>query len=124
MSAGKMPTLRKRACKKKRHRKNRQAEVSLSQRKLSAPDIHSFIESYPYKAYDPYIRSRIFFLIINGKRNGGETRAAARALGIVRDTVTEALRGIESLLWYINYNYPNTHKDTAITVDLGMSKGG
>jgi hypothetical protein len=61
-------------------------------------------------------RPRIFFLIINGY--------GTRALGRTRDTVTEALRGIEALLWHINRDYLNTHKNAAIAVDLGMSKGG
>jgi transposase-like protein len=45
----------------------------------------TFVESYPYKAYAPYVRPRIFFLIINDCG----TRAAARALGIARDTVAD-----------------------------------
>jgi transposase-like protein len=55
----------------------------------------SFVESYTYKACDPYVRSRVFFLIVNGCG----TRATARALGIAKGTVTDALRSIEAPLW-------------------------
>jgi transposase-like protein len=49
----------------------------------------TFVESYTHNAYDPNIRSRIFFSIINGSG----TRATARRPGIAKDTVTDALRG-------------------------------
>jgi IS1 family transposase len=74
----------------------------------------TFVESYTYNAYDPNIRSRIFFLIINGSG----TRATARTLGIAKDTVTDALRSIEGLLWYVNYDYLNRHQNGGITVEL------
>jgi IS1 family transposase len=73
----------------------------------------TFVERYTYKAYDPYVRSRIYFLIINGCG----TRATARALGIAKDTVTDALRSIEMLLWYINYDYLNSHQN-GVTAEL------
>ena len=74
----------------------------------------TFVENYTYKAYDPNIRSRIFFSIVNGSG----TRATARILGIAKDTVTDALRSIESLVWYVNYDYINTHKSSDIRVEL------
>jgi transposase-like protein len=48
----------------------------------------TFVEHYTYNAYDPNIRSRIFFSIVNGSG----TRATARTLSIAKDTVTDALR--------------------------------
>jgi IS1 family transposase len=74
----------------------------------------TFVENYTYKAYDPNIRSRIFFSIVNGSG----TRATARILGIAKDTVTDALRSIESLVWYVNYDYINTHQSSDIRVEL------
>ncbi|MDR0760554.1 MAG: IS1 family transposase, partial [Treponema sp.] len=62
--------------------------------------------------------SRIFFLIVNGCG----TRATARALGIAKGTVTDALRSIEALLWYVNYDYLNKHKNSGITVELAAVK--
>ncbi|MDR0760276.1 MAG: hypothetical protein LBF74_09240 [Treponema sp.] len=58
----------------------------------------TFIEHYTHKGYDPTIRSRLFFLIVNG--NG--MRATARTLGINKGTVTNALKSIEALVWYVN----------------------
>jgi IS1 family transposase/transposase-like protein len=74
----------------------------------------TFVEEYTNKAYDPSIRSRIFFSIVNGSG----TRATARTLGIAKDTVTDALRKIEELLWYVNRDYLNAHKGSDITVEL------
>jgi hypothetical protein len=74
----------------------------------------TFVEKYTYNAYDPNIRSRIFFSIVNGSG----TRASARTLGIAKDTVTDALRSIEMLLWYVNYDYLNSHRDGDITVEF------
>lgn len=74
----------------------------------------TFVENYTYNAYDPNIRSRIFFSIVNGSG----TRATARTLGIAKDTVTDALRSIEALLWYVNYDYINAHKNSDIDVEL------
>jgi transposase-like protein len=61
----------------------------------------TFVENYTYNAYDPAVRSRIFFSVVNGSG----IKATARTLGIAKDTVTKALRGIEGLLWYVNYDY-------------------
>jgi hypothetical protein len=47
---------------------------------------HVSVENYTYNAYDPNIRSRIFFSILNGSG----MRATARTLRIARDTVTDA----------------------------------
>ncbi|MDR0760776.1 MAG: hypothetical protein LBF74_11840 [Treponema sp.] len=69
------------------------------------------MENYTYKAYYPFIRSLIFFMAVNGCG----TRATARALGIAKDTVTDTLRNIELLVWYVNYDYLNAHKDSGIT---------
>jgi len=74
----------------------------------------TFVESYTYNAYDPRIRSRIFYSIVNGSG----TRATARTLGIAKDTVTDALRSIEALLWYVNYDYIDNHKDSSIDVEI------
>jgi IS1 family transposase/transposase-like protein len=74
----------------------------------------TFVEHYTYNAYDPNIRSRIFFSIVNGSG----TRATARTLGIAKDTVTDALRSIEALLWYVNYDYLNSHQNEGITVEF------
>ncbi|MDR2096838.1 MAG: hypothetical protein LBP76_15145, partial [Treponema sp.] len=41
-----------------------------------------------------------------------------KLLGIAKDTVTDALRGIEGLLWYVNYDYLNRHQNGGITVEL------
>jgi hypothetical protein len=72
------------------------------------------VGNYTYNAYDPNIRSRIFFSIINGSG----MRATARTLGIAKDTVTDTLRSIEALLWYGNYDYLNRHQNDDITVEL------
>lgn len=74
----------------------------------------TFVENYTYNACNPSIRSLIFFSITNGSG----TRATARALGIAKDTVTDALRSIEALLWYVNYDYIKTHKSNDIAVEL------
>jgi transposase-like protein len=77
----------------------------------------TFVDNYTYNVYDPNIRSRIFFSIVNGSG----TRATARTLGIAKDTVTDTLRSIEALLWYVNYDYLNRHQNDDITVELGSA---
>jgi hypothetical protein len=42
----------------------------------------------------------------------------ARTLRIAKDTVTDALRSIEGLLWYVNYDYLNRHQNGGMTVEL------
>jgi transposase-like protein len=74
----------------------------------------TFVENYTYNAYDPNIRSRIFFSI----GNGSGTWATARILGIAKDTVIDAMRSIEALLWYVNYDYLNKHQNDDITVEF------
>jgi transposase-like protein len=74
----------------------------------------TFMKHYTYNAYDPTIRSRIFFSTVNGSG----TRATDRTLGIAKDTVTDALRSIEALVWYVNYDYLNRHQNDGITVEL------
>ena len=74
----------------------------------------TFIEHYTNKAYDPNVRSQIFFSVVNGSG----TRATARTLGIAKDTVTDALRSIERLLWYINYDYLDNRRNGDITVEI------
>jgi IS1 family transposase/transposase-like protein len=74
----------------------------------------TFVEYYTYNAWDPNIRSRIFFSIVNGSG----TRATARMLGIDKNTVTAALRSIEGLLWHVNYDYLNRHKKGDITAEV------
>jgi transposase-like protein len=124
MSAGKMPR-----CGSAHVRKNgtaktgRQGCLRLSENGPRRTFIRLFVISRVTRTRRiPYVRPRIFFLIINGKRNGCGTRAAARALGIARDTVASALRGSGALVWYINRDYLNAHKNVAVTVDLGMSR--
>ena len=76
----------------------------------------TFIENYTYNACDPSVRAKIFFAIVNG--NG--TRATARMLDIAKDTVTDALRSLETSLWYVNYDYINKNLDIEadiVTVD-------
>jgi transposase-like protein/IS1 family transposase len=72
----------------------------------------TFVEHYTCNAYDPNIRSRIFFSIAGGSG----TRATARTLGVAKDTVTDALKSIETLLWYVNYDYLNSRRNGDITV--------
>jgi IS1 family transposase/transposase-like protein len=74
----------------------------------------TFILNYTYNAYNPYIRSRIFFAIVNGSG----IRATARILEIAKGTVTSILKSIEKLLWYVNYDYIMSHKDSNIEVDM------
>jgi IS1 family transposase/transposase-like protein len=74
----------------------------------------TFIDDYTYNAYDPYVRSRIFFSILNGSG----TRATARTLEIAKGTVTSALKNIEESLWYVNKDYINNHKGNNIEVEL------
>ncbi|MDR2393408.1 MAG: hypothetical protein LBD93_04550 [Treponema sp.] len=45
-------------------------------------------------------------------------RATDRILGITKDTVTDALRSIEGLLWYGNYDYLSRPQKEDITVEL------
>jgi len=73
----------------------------------------TFIEDYTYNACNPSVRPLIFFSIVNGSG----TRATARTLGIAKDTVTEALRSLESSLWYVNYDYIAAHNNN-IEVDI------
>jgi transposase-like protein len=54
-----------------------------------------FVEHYTYTAYEPTIRSRIFFSIVTGIM----MRARARTLGIAKDTVIDDLRSIEAMVW-------------------------
>jgi transposase-like protein len=75
---------------------------------------NTVVEQYTYNAYDPNIRSRIFFLI----GNGSGTRAAARTWRIGKDTVTDALRSIEALVWYGNDDYLNRHRNSDSTVEV------
>jgi hypothetical protein len=45
-------------------------------------------------------------------------------LGTAKDTVTDALRSIEALLWYINYDYLNNRTEEAdIIVTLAQNGG-
>jgi transposase-like protein len=54
-----------------------------------------FVDHYTYTAYEPTIRSRLFFSIVTGIR----MRARARTLRIAKDTVTDDLRSIEAMVW-------------------------
>ena len=72
----------------------------------------TFILDYSYKANDPYIRSRIYFATVNG--NG--ILSTARTLGISKNTVKKALKAIEPMLWYANFNYIEQHKDLEIDI--------
>jgi transposase-like protein len=55
----------------------------------------TFVEYDTYNAWDPTIRSRIFFSIVTGSG----TRATPEPLGVAKDTVTDDLRSIEAQLW-------------------------
>ena len=61
----------------------------------------TFQDNYTYTAYNPNIRSDIFFQTVNGSG----IRAIARTLGIAKDTVISTLRSFESSLWYVNRAY-------------------
>jgi IS1 family transposase/transposase-like protein len=74
----------------------------------------TFVENYTYNAYDPNIRSRIFFLIINGSG----TQKTAGTLGIAKNTVAAALGSVEALLWYVNYDYLNGRRNGDIRLEL------
>jgi insertion element IS1 protein InsB len=37
---------------------------------------------------------------------------------MAKDAVTSALRSIEALLWYVNYDYLNSHRNGGITVEF------
>jgi insertion element IS1 protein InsB len=74
----------------------------------------TFVDHYTYNAYDPNIRSRILFSIINGSG----TRAAAKTLGIAEDTVANALKSIEVSLWYVNYDYLKSRQNGGIVLDF------
>ena len=50
--------------------------------------------------------------------NWSGTRATARTMGIDKDTVTRALKGLESDLWYVNYNYIKEHESDDISIDF------
>lgn len=80
----------------------------------------TFVEEYTYRACDPEIRAKIFFSIVNGSG----TRATARTLGIAKDTVTDALRNIESQLWYANYDYLNEcqNQNRVLSVDFALAE--
>ena len=80
-------------------------------------DKKTFIEEYTYNAYDPKVRSQIFFSIVNGSG----TRATARLLNIAKDTVTNALRSIEQNLWYVNHDYIEKHKNDEISVEFVLA---
>ena len=76
----------------------------------------TFLENYTYNACDPSVRAKIFFAIVNG--NG--TRATACMPDIAKDTVTDALRSLETSLWYVNYDYISNNRDIEadiVTVD-------
>ena len=74
----------------------------------------TFLASYTYNAWNPELRSQLFFHAVNGTG----TRATARILGIDKGTVTAALRSMEPHLWHVNYNYINKHKSKDIKVDI------
>jgi hypothetical protein len=50
--------------------------------------------------------------------NGNGMCAIARTPGIAKDTVTDALRNIEPLLWHINYDYLNARKNGGVSIDI------
>jgi IS1 family transposase/transposase-like protein len=61
----------------------------------------TFQKDYTYNAYDPKIRSEIYFQTINGSG----VSAIARNLRVAKDTVISILRDFESSLWYVNHSY-------------------
>ena len=74
----------------------------------------TFMSEYSYNAYDPNIKEKVFFLLVNG--NG--TRAISRILSIAKDTVTDIIRSFESDVWYVNQDYLNSTKENHIDVEL------
>ena len=74
----------------------------------------TFQDEYKNKAWEPRIRSEVYFLTING--NG--IRAISRVLGIARDTVTAMLRSFESSLWYINHAYLEAKEQSGIKAEI------
>jgi hypothetical protein len=46
------------------------------------------------------------------------TRVTARTVEIAKDTVTDALRSIEGLLWYVNYDYLNSRRKGDMRVEI------
>jgi hypothetical protein len=73
----------------------------------------TFVGNYTHKAYDPNVRSQIFFSTVNGSG----TRAAARTLGTDKGAVTAALKSIEALLWHVNQDCLNRRRNGDITVE-------
>jgi IS1 family transposase len=74
----------------------------------------TFKTDYKYNACAPETKSKIYFATVNG--NG--TRATARMLNIGKNTVTNALKSIEPLIWHINYNYIEARIDSEIDVEF------
>ena len=81
---------------------------------LNADCRRTFQCEYRNKAWEPRIRSEIYFMTINGSG----IRAIARTLGIARDTVISTLRSFESSLWYVNYEYLKTQNNRNIEVEI------
>jgi IS1 family transposase len=82
---------------------------------LNQSCVHTtFVENYVYLAYDPEIIRKIYEMTVNGSG----TRAIARVLGISKDTVTAVLRRIESLIFQVNYDYIDAHKNSTIEIEF------
>ena len=106
-----MSALRKHRCEKNGTARNGKQRFLCCNEKCSHK---TFVEKYTHKAYDPNVHAHIFFSIVNGSG----TRATARMLGIDKGSVTTALRSMEGLLWYVNHDYLNNHRNGTITVEI------
>jgi IS1 family transposase/transposase-like protein len=74
----------------------------------------TFQDNYTYNAYNPNIRSDIFFQTVNGSG----IRAIARTLRIAKDTVISTLRTFESSLWYVNQTYLENLNNQNIIIEI------
>jgi hypothetical protein len=91
ISTGKMSALRKRQCQEKRNIQKWQTAFLCGNEKCGHK---TFIEHYTNSAYDPNIRSRIFFSAVNGSG----TQATARTLGIAKATLIYSIENKSVLL--------------------------
>ncbi len=71
-----------------------------------------FVEEYKNKVYKPEVRKEVIKMAVNCT----ETRATGRILGISKDTVTAILKQQKEVLWQVNYNYINEHRNEGIEV--------
>ncbi|MDR0375290.1 MAG: hypothetical protein LBH85_06145 [Treponema sp.] len=90
------------------------------QRFLCCNESHAhnpFVAKHAYNTYDPNVRSRIFFSIVNGSG----TRATARTLGMAKRAFACALRSVKAPLWHVNYDCVNSRQNGVIKVELVLA---